>query len=470
MKTRDLVRIGIPAGAAAEAAKQILQSAETAKRSMNSVIADLQQVAANPPSFIDDPRYADLARLLVEQSAAEETFVPRRVDAPYRIWGDNLESTAVDQLKNACKLPVALAGALMPDAHVGYGLPIGGVLATKDAVIPYAVGVDIACRMKLSVLDLPVSTLATDQDRLTRAIERETRFGMGAVFETRRQHDVMDADWQVTGVTARMKDRAWAQLGTSGSGNHFVEFGLLTVLEAEAGLPLGKYLALLSHSGSRGTGAQVANHYSRLAREQHPELPKPLSHLAWLELSSEAGQEYWAAMELMGRYAAANHALIHAHMVRALGVEVLLDIENHHNFAWRERHRLPDGTNADVIVHRKGATPAGAGVLGVIPGSMGAPGFVVRGKGVAASLNSASHGAGRRMSRTKAREMFTWDAAHRFLRERGVTLLSAGLDEVPMAYKDIDQVMAAQRDLVEPLARFEPRLVKMAPSGEPPED
>ena len=149
-------------------------------------------------------------------------------------------------------------------------------------------------------------------------------------------------------------------------------------------------------------------------------------------------------MELMGRYAAANHALIHAHIARALGVEVLLDIENHHNFAWRERHRLPDGSEAEVIVHRKGATPAGAGVLGIIPGSMGTPGYVVRGKGVAASLNSASHGAGRRMSRTKAKEMFTWDAAQRFLRERGVTLLSAGLDEVPMAYKDIDEVMAAQ--------------------------
>jgi tRNA-splicing ligase RtcB (3'-phosphate/5'-hydroxy nucleic acid ligase) len=172
----------------------------------------------------------------------------------------------------------------------------------------------------------------------------------------------------------------------------------------------------------------------------------------------------------MGKYAAANHALIHRHIARALGVEVLLDLENHHNFAWRERHRLPDGSEADLIVHRKGATPAGSGDLGIIPGSMGTPGYVVRGKGVAESLNSASHGAGRRMSRTQAKKMFTWDAAQKFLRDRGVTLLSAGLDEVPMAYKDIDQVMAAQHDLVEPLARFEPRLVKMAPSGEPPED
>ena len=470
MKTRDLVAIGIPAGPCAEKAKQILQKAHTARLSMRSTQDDLKRVAASPASFADDERYGELARQLVEYATAAGTFRPRAIDAPYRIWGTNLESDAVQQLKNACKLPVAVSGALMPDAHVGYGLPIGGVLATDDAVIPYAVGVDIACRMKMTVLDLPVSTLAVDQDRLGRAIERETRFGMGATFRSPRQHGVMDQDWGVTGVTSRMKDRAWSQLGTSGSGNHFVEFGQLTVLDDTVGLPRGKYLALLSHSGSRGTGAQVAQHYSQLARDLHPELPKELSHLAWLDLSSDAGQEYWAAMELMGKYAAANHELIHAFIARTLGVDVMLDIENHHNFAWRERHRLPDGSEAEVIVHRKGATPAGAGVLGIIPGSMGTPGYVVRGKGVESSLKSASHGAGRRMSRTKAKELFTWDVAQKFLRERGVTLLSAGLDEVPMAYKDIDEVMAAQSDLVEPLARFEPRLVKMAPSGEPPED
>jgi tRNA-splicing ligase RtcB len=470
MKTRDLVNIGIPAGSCADKAKQILQKAQTAKRSMKTVRADLQQVAASPAAFVDDERYGSLAQELLEHSAATDKFRPREADAPYRIWGANLEADAVQQLKNACKLPVAVSGALMPDAHVGYGLPIGGVLATHEAVIPYAVGVDIACRMKMTVLDLPVNALVDDTTRLTRALERETRFGMGATFKSPRQHDVMDRDWRVTTLTSKLKDRAWAQLGTSGSGNHFVEFGEVTVLDDSVGLPRGRYLALLSHSGSRGTGAQVAQHYSRLARDLHPELPQELSHLAWLDLSSEAGQEYWAAMELMGGYAAANHELIHASIARALGVDVLLDLENHHNFAWRERHRLPDGSEAEVIVHRKGATPAGAGVLGIIPGSMATPGYVVRGKGVADSLNSAAHGAGRRMSRTRAKAMFTWDSARKFLRERSVTLLSAGLDEVPMAYKDIEEVMAAQSDLVEPLARFEPRLVKMAPGGEPPED
>ena len=470
MKTRDLARIGIPAGPCAEAARRVLRENRGDEPGAAVVLADLKRVAASPAAFVDDARYGEPARRLTESTAGGGPFHPREHDAPHRIWGSDLEPEAIRQLKNACRLPVAVSAALMPDAHVGYGLPIGGVLATRSAVIPYAVGVDIACRMKLTVLDLPLSSLTEDQPRLTAAIERETRFGMGAAFRVPRRHDVMDRDWTITPLTARLKDRAWGQLGTSGSGNHFVEFGRLTVSDEGVGLPRGEYLALLTHSGSRGAGAQIAQHYSKLARARHPELPQELAHLAWLDLSSEAGQQYWAAMELMGRYAAANHALIHAHIARALGAEVRLDLENHHNFAWRERHRLPDGSEEDLIVHRKGATPAGAGVLGIIPGSMATPGYVARGKGVAASLNSAAHGAGRRMSRTKAKSMFTWNDARTYLRERGVTLLSAGLDEVPMAYKNIDDVMAAQRDLVDPLAVFEPRLVKMAAGGEPAED
>ena len=132
-------------------------------------------------------------------------------------------------MANACALPVAVAGALMPDAHVGYGLPIGGVLATDNAVIPYAVGVDIACRMKLTVYDRKANTLAGQRDRLANLIESETRFGMGCEFKQRREHDVMDEDWTVSPVTNRLRDKAWSQLGTSGSGNHFVEFGAFTV-------------------------------------------------------------------------------------------------------------------------------------------------------------------------------------------------------------------------------------------------
>jgi len=465
MNTKDLIRLGVPVGEPIKLAHEFIHGFIAQGNDGALLETEIFNIIANPSAFFADELRAPLARAIYRPA-----FTPRAQLAPWRQWGEGLEAQAVQQMANACALPVAVAGALMPDAHVGYGLPIGGVLATDNAVIPYAVGVDIACRMKLTVYDRKANTLAGQRDRLANLIESETRFGMGCEFKQRREHDVMDEDWTVSPVTQRLRDKAWSQLGTSGSGNHFVEFGQLTVLDEAAGLPPGRYLALLSHSGSRGSGAQVAAHYSRVARQQHPELPDALANLAWLDLATGAGQEYWLAMELMGRYAAANHALIHRHVAGALGVEVLLDIENHHNFAWRERHRLADGTEEELIVHRKGATPAGEGVLGVIPGSMATPGYVVRGKGVAASLNSASHGAGRRMSRTRAKGTLSWDIALAFLRESGVTLISAGLDEVPMAYKDIEEVMRAQRDLVEPLARFDPRLVKMAPSGEPPED
>lgn len=377
---------------------------------------------------------------------------------PYRVWGKDFEPGAEEQLKNACSLPIAVRGALMPDAHIGYGLPIGGVLAADNAVIPFAVGMDIACRMRLSVIDWPVSSLETHGKELAAALQKETRFGVGAAFEDRRDHDVMDDNWSVSPVTKGLKDKAWSQLGTSGSGNHFAEFGTLTLESEDLGLKPGTYLALLTHSGSRGTGGEIAKHYSALAARMHPELPHKLRPIAWFDLGTHEGQEYWAAMELMGRYAKANHELIHKHVIGRLGARVLAEVENHHNFAWKEKHE-----GRKVVVHRKGATPANRGALGVIPGSMATPGYVVRGLGQAQSLDSAAHGAGRRMSRKAASARFTRREISQFLEARRVVLLSGGLDEAPLAYKDIDEVMAAQRDLVEVIARFDPRLVKMAP-------
>ena len=460
MKKKELLNLGVPKGSVMRVATRAVGSAAKAGMDRAALRAAVASVLASPSDFLEDPHFANLAECLTARSEVHARFEAREEPAPYRQWGTDLDANAVEQMENACLIPVSVAGALMPDAHLGYGLPIGGVLATRNAVIPYAVGMDIACRMKMTVLDLPVSEIEDGFDRLTKALVRETSFGVGASFKggKRREHAVMDEDWSVSPITSTHKDKAWSQLGTSGSGNHFVEYGLLTVEKAEAGLDPGTYLALLSHSGSRGVGAQVAHHYSRLAMDLHPDLPKPLKHLAWLDLDTDAGREYWRAMELMGRYASANHELIHRLVARRLGVEVLLDIENHHNFAWKEEHG-----GERVIVHRKGATPAGLGILGIIPGSMATPGYIVRGKGVAASLHSAAHGAGRRMSRKAAKQQFSWHVVKRFLEERGVRLLTAGLDEAPMAYKDIDQVMAAQSDLVEPLARFDPRIVKMAP-------
>jgi tRNA-splicing ligase RtcB len=475
MNTKDFLSLGVPLGQATRRATDFISKFILGGGDKSRLREEVTAIVANPAAFVDDALRGEFAKALLNAPPP-----PRTEPVKYRQWGEHLEHDAVMQMEKSCLLPVSVAGALMPDAHVGYGLPIGGVLATDNAVIPYAVGVDIACRMKMTVLDIPVRDLEQKQDRLTRVIEAETRFGVGANFKQRRAHDVLDTDWSVSPITKQNKDKAWSQLGTSGSGNHFVEFGLFTAhgpiqtgKPLEGGtpneLPAGTYVALLSHSGSRGTGAAVCDHYSKIAVSQFPDLPSELKRLAWLSLDSAEGQEYWAAMELMGQYAAANHACIHRHIAKNLGARVLLDLENHHNFAWKERHVI-GGIEREVIVHRKGATPAGAGVLGIIPGSMATPGFVVSGKGNAESLNSASHGAGRAMSRKAANEKFNWKEVNRFLRERGVTLISAGLDEVPMAYKNIREVMAAQSDLVTVLGQFDPKLVKMAPSGERPED
>lgn len=391
----------------------------------------------------------------------------------YHCWGDDIDPAAHEQMRNACRLPVSLRAALMPDAHVGYGLPIGGVLATDGAVVPYAVGVDIACRVRLSVFDLPAEAVDKRGDGLAGSLERHTRFGIGSHWEgaDRPEHPVMDEDWSITPTTAGLKEKAWSQLGTSGSGNHFVEFGQFEIGENALGIPEGRWLALLSHSGSRGTGAKVASHYSRLARELHPELPREQSQLAWLDMQAE-GAEYWAAMELMGKYAAANHEVIHTRLARAigsLGGSVAYSVENHHNFAWKERHAI-DGRTREVVVHRKGATPAWRGQLGIIPGSMATPGYLVEGLGDPRSLNSSAHGAGRRMSRTQANKTLDPARVAEFLRERNVRLLSAGLDESPQAYKDIERVLDAQGSLMRRIGRFTPRIVKMAPAGEKPED
>lgn len=474
MKRRELINIGFSYGPALRAAKAATERADAAGHNRNQIRQALKALLADPAQFESDPIYGPIASELLGRTGHHEAIILRD-DLDYAVWGEDIDEGAHAQMRNACRLPVSAAAALMPDAHVGYGLPIGGVLAVENAVIPYAVGVDIACRVKLTVWDLPPAMLTEDEHRLSSILERETRFGVGGQWRPgeRPEHDVMDADWNVTRLTAQLKDKAWSQLGTSGSGNHFVEFGELEVGPAAGGgppptalaeLPPGRYLAAVSHSGSRGSGAMICSHYSGVARDLHPNLPPDLEYLAWLPLDG-VGAEYWAAMELMGLYASANHDIIHRKLVRALGAPVRLQVENHHNFAWKETHG-----GRELIVHRKGATPAGPGVLGYIPGSMTAPGFLVEGRGDPRSLNSASHGAGRRLSRTKARESTRWSHLNAYLEDRGVKLLSAGLDESPHAYKNIDEVMAAQADLVRAVARFQPRIVKMAPEGEKPED
>ncbi|WP_426491588.1 RtcB family protein [Hymenobacter sp. 102] len=459
LRGNDLRQLGFPEGRAIGLALAQLQRKHLKKLSQTDQLTLLKELLANPQTYLTHLDWSHTAAALLPPPSRHIALAERK---DYTIFGaEHIEQGAIHQMETAMKLPVAVAGALMPDAHHGYGLPIGGVLATDNAVIPYAVGVDIGCRMALSVFPLPPKFLEQRVQELRKLLLEHTKFGGRDVFRhgQRLDHAVLSrAEFQDIPFLRNKLDTAAAQIGSSGGGNHFVEWGVVDILDPanELGVPVGQYLGLLSHSGSRGLGASIANHYTKLAQDTC-QLPAEARHLAWLSLEAEAGQEYWAAMNLAGDYASACHHQIHHRLAKALGEKPLGKVENHHNFAWKERL----ATGQEVVVHRKGATPAGAGVLGIIPGSMTAPGFIVRGRGEVNSLSSASHGAGRLMSRTRAKQELGEAEVRRYLQQHGVELIGGGLDEAPQAYKDIRQVMQSQTELVDVLGSFIPRIVRM---------
>ncbi len=459
IRGKELLKLGYPDGKVIGIA--VNMALKHCKRSsLEEVLATLKLVLDQPVNYLDHPHFAMVAAELVE--VPEEVREEKTISASpmaYKTYGSvNIDEKAIHQMDIAMRLPITVAGALMPDAHVGYGLPIGGVLAADNAVIPYGVGMDIGCRMCLTVYDFPTNFLIRKEKDLLVKLKENTRFGQ-QVFDRTPDDAVFDrTEFKEIPFVKPLLGKARQQLGSSGSGNHFVEFGEveITTPNNSFGLPIGKYVGLLSHSGSRGLGAYIARHYTEIAMEQCY-LPKVAKHLAWLDLDSEAGAEYWMAMNLAGDYASACHADIHRRLGRVLGEKPIATIENHHNFAWKEQ--LADGR--EVVVHRKGATPAGKGVLGIIPGSMTAPAYIVQGKGEMHSLNSAAHGAGRKMSRTKAKNSTTHNALSKHLQQHGVSLIGGGLDETPFAYKNIKEVMRHQTDLVDVLGTFLPKIVRM---------
>jgi tRNA-splicing ligase RtcB (3'-phosphate/5'-hydroxy nucleic acid ligase) len=461
----DLIALGYTEGAILGIALKINRGRNGFNR--EQMIEHYAAVLASPENYLDHKVFGKLAVAMIEKANEKpEDFIAlnENPDA-YAVYGaDHIEEGAQKQMQVAMKLPVTVAGALMPDAHQGYGLPIGGVLATKNAIIPYGVGVDIGCRMALSVYDIPEAFYFENEHKFKRELVAHSKFGAGHGFtgQYKADHAVLqDTGFDTNPFIKNLKDKAWSQLGTSGGGNHFVEFGIMEFEKDDAilNIPKGRYVALLTHSGSRGFGATIAGHYTKLAKDVC-KLPEVAQNLAYLDLNSDLGQEYWIAMNLAGDYASACHEIIHNKMEKALGATVLAKVENHHNFAWKEIYN-----SEEVIVHRKGATPAAEGVMGIIPGSMTAPGFLVRGKGEANALNSASHGAGRQMSRTQAIKNITKNDMKAILKDHGVTLIGAGLDEAPMAYKDINLVMASQQELVDVVAKFTPKMVRMADDG-----
>ena len=427
----------------------------------NEVVEVLARLMQNPQEFLQDDALAPLAKIFITE-VEEKNFTSHDLlseSMPYKIYGGKeIEGIAKRQMELAMRLPVTVAGALMPDAHAGFGLPIGGVLATDNAVIPYAVGVDIGCRMAISIYDLPEKFLQTQAYNLKKAIGNYTHFGMDGGLDLPQEHEVLDRnEFTATDLLRKLHGKAVKQLGTSGGGNHFVEFGIMELYKNNAlGIPAGKYVALLSHSGSRGLGATVAKHYTEIAMNAC-KLPREAQQLAWLSLDSEAGKEYWMSMYLAGDYAKACHDRIHYNLSKAIGEKPLVKVENHHNFAWEDVLE----NRRKVIIHRKGATPAHKGELGIIPSSMATAGYLVSGKGLEDSLYSASHGAGRRFSRGRAKESFTMSAIKKILSNADVTLIGGNVEECPLAYKDIEQVMQSQSALVDIHGKFIPKIVRM---------
>ncbi|SET09647.1 tRNA-splicing ligase RtcB [Natronincola peptidivorans] len=365
---------------------------------------------------------------------------------PIKIWATEIDEGAIQQAINLSKLTFAYSHiALMADAHEGYGMPIGGVLATEEMIIPNAVGVDIGCG---------VVAIKTDKQELNRKSTEEIlnktsqRVPMGFKRHKKPQN------WQGfkkipdSRIIKQELTSARKQLGTLGGGNHFcsIEMGS------------DGFIWLMVHSGSRNLGLKVANYYNTLAKKLNVKynIVPPKYDLASLSIDSPEGREYFAAMEFCLAFARANRqaiadAFYDAFAEETKSQEILQQIDIHHNYAAMEKH-----FQKQVVLHRKGATSARKGELGIIPGSMGTPSYIVAGLGNPESFQSCSHGAGRAVSRKKANQIITEEAANKAMEGILFKGWRGDYSEAPMAYKDIEEVMANQKDLVKPLVKLTP--------------
>ena len=373
--------------------------------------------------------------------------------APVRIWTEDVTPDALRQLEQVARLPFVHSHvAAMPDVHPGVGSTIGSVIPTRGAIVPAAVGVDIGCGMLAARLSLDANALPDSLGAVRSEIEARAPVGFGmhdernvrtsGVARLKPGYDALTD--RVPALATMMKHRdGWQrQIGTLGGGNHFIE----VCLDEQ-----GRVWVML-HSGSRGIGNAIGRYFIALAREEMLALDAklPSRDLAWLREGAESFDLYVEALGWAQDYASENRAQMLALVLDALRAtlppfEVTGHaVDCHHNYVARERH-----FGAEVYVTRKGAIRAGVGELGIIPGSMGARSYVVRGKGSAESFCSCAHGAGRRMSRSKAKKTFSADDLAR--QTDGVECRKdAGVvDEIPGAYKDIDEVMANQADLVD---------------------
>ncbi len=391
----------------------------------------------------------------------------RAVRAPIKAWirGVECDESAREQLELVASLPV-VAGhlAVMPDVHRGTGATVGSVIPTRRALVPSAVGVDIGCGMTALELDVRASELPDNLHVVRDAIERAVPHGFSSQHRNHVRGGFVEVSnatlraWrdQLAGDYARIiaenkvlsKETTVHQLGTLGTGNHFIE---LCVDEQE-------HVWVMLHSGSRGIGNRIGTLFIEKARRdcERRGTTMPSRDLGWLEEGTELFDQYWRALEWAQRFAKLNREIMMTAVIEAIRPHIPVfgrarklrrAVDCHHNYAAIEHH-----FGEDIYVTRKGAVRAGEGELGIIPGSMGARSFIVRGKGSADSYCSCSHGAGRRLSRNSAKKLFT--VADHIAATKHVECRKdeTVLDETPMAYKDIDAVMQAQSDLVEVVA------------------
>jgi tRNA-splicing ligase RtcB (3'-phosphate/5'-hydroxy nucleic acid ligase) len=376
---------------------------------------------------------------------------------PIKLWLNDIEAGALDQARNLARLPFAFRHiALMPDCHQGFGMPIGGVLATKDVIIPNAVGVDIGCGMctvQTSLSEIDQKTLKSIMSDVRQLVP----LGFKRHGKPQDEHRMPERkSMENMPVVAREYDSATYQIGTLGGGNHFIE-----IQKGSDG-----QIWIMVHSGSRNIGKQVADYYNRLAVKLNEEWKSSVprsAQLAWLPINSSEGQQYLAEMNYCIDFALANRrlmmdnilAVFEAHFKKEFRTAPMINIA--HNYASAEKH-----FGQEVIVHRKGATKASLDTTGIIPGSQGANSYIVKGKGNPESFESCSHGAGRKMGRKEAIRSLDLKKEIEKLEKTGVihALRRAGdLEEASGAYKDITIVMKNQDDLVDILVELKPLAV-----------
>lgn len=393
---------------------------------------------------------------------------------PVKSWCENCEEGAVKQAENLAKHPVVFNHvALMPDAHQGYGMPIGGVIACDNAVIPAAVGVDIGCGMIATETDIPAERFADMSLRRAFQEKLKERIPVGEGVSHRETQN-----WEgFEEYTANngMRSNLWPSkldrmnLGTLGGGNHFIELQKTTPLDGAGDSEGGAKVWLMIHSGSRNLGKRIEEHYHKIANRLCTRFRVPLADpdLAFLPIEEQDGHNYFTDMLFALRYAKENRRRMMEAMKETVAefvpeVNFIRTIDIHHNYAACEEH-----FGKKVFVHRKGATSAKLDEIGIIPGSMGTASYIVRGLGNPDSFMSCSHGAGRRMSRIAASTTLTVEECDRAMDgivcERWHKYKGFGkakgrpdLSEAPQAYKDIEEVIASERDLVEPLVRLVP--------------